>query len=125
MKEMIYKKDREREILEQGTYKGYNYKIISYGWHPCAYIEIPNTDKLYNKNYYDVDIECHCGLTYGDFRDFGDGIKFYYGWDYAHCFDYSGINNVELNATCKKWTTQEILNEVFIAIDSLIKLEEK
>ena len=125
MKKMIYTIKRKEEILDQGTYKGYNYKIISYGMHPCAYIEIPKTNKFYNKDYDDVDIVCHCGLTFGDFRNFGDGSKYYFGWDYAHVGDYSRANIFDMMPRGKKWTTEEILDEVFIAIDSLIELEKK
>ena len=28
-----------REILDKGKYKGYRYVIISFGTHPCAYVE--------------------------------------------------------------------------------------
>ena len=101
------------------------FKIISYGWHPCAYIEIPKTNKFYNKDYDDVDINCHCGLTFGDFKDFGDGSKYYFGWDYAHCGDYSGLDIFDMIPYGKKWKTKEILDEVFVAIDSLIELEKK
>ena len=31
MKEMKYKNSKDREILEQGNYMGYNFWIISYG----------------------------------------------------------------------------------------------
>ena len=41
MKEMIYGTERETEILFEGTYEGYNFFIVSYGIHPCAYVEIP------------------------------------------------------------------------------------
>lgn len=46
MKEMIYKNYMENgqeviEILDEGVYKGFHYVIVSYGTHPCAYVEIP------------------------------------------------------------------------------------
>ena len=125
MKKMIYTREYKQTILDQGTYKGYDYKIVSYGLHPCAYIEIPKTNKFYNKNYEYIDINCHGGLTFGDFRDFGDGSKYYLGWDYAHFGDYSGVYMFDMLPHGKKWKTEEILDEVFIAIDSLIELENK
>lgn len=52
MKEMIYKGSVENEqkvidMLDEGIYKGFHYVIVSYGIHPCAYIEIPEGHKLY------------------------------------------------------------------------------
>lgn len=118
MKEMIYGFNRKEEILEQGNYMGYNYKIISYGTHPCAYIEIPKANKLYKKDYNDIDVTCHGGLTFGDFRDFGDGEKYYIGWDYAHCDDcFMSL----FGGDGRQYTTEEILDDVKIAIDSILK----
>ena len=67
MKEMVYKNYMENgqeviEILDEGIYKSFHYVIVSYGTHPCAYIEIPkdnvsDEDKL-------IDIDCHGGITY-------------------------------------------------------------
>lgn len=38
MIEMIYKRATQ-ELLYQGEYKGYRFFIVSYGTHPCAYVE--------------------------------------------------------------------------------------
>lgn len=65
MKDMTYQPKFIREILHEGTYKGYQFYIISYGVHPCAYIEIPSDSKLYGKHYFDIDID-----VYGRFNIF-------------------------------------------------------
>lgn len=47
MKEMVYKTIRERIILDEGLCCGMWYWIISYGTHPCAYIQIPKDNRKF------------------------------------------------------------------------------
>lgn len=93
MKEMVYKNYMENgqeviEILDEGIYKSFHYVIVSYGTHPCAYIEIPkdnvsDEDKL-------IDIDCHGGITYvfttGLIKPNNENHRdgHWIGWDYAH-----------------------------------------
>lgn len=131
MKEMVYKNYMENgqeviEILDEGVYKGFHYVIVSYGTHPCAYIEI-SKDNVSDEDEL-IDVSCHGGITYvstaGLFKpsnkNHRDGL--WIGWDYAHCMDYcyslcdSGLLN-----DSKKWTTKEILEEVKDVIEQLIK----
>lgn len=124
IKEMVYESQMHKEdLLACDTYKGFNYKVVSYGQHPCCYVEIPEGHKLYRKDYNDkecVDIDCHGGLTFTDFRDFGDGEKYYIGWDYAHIDDYAGYYTLfpEMSSL-KKWTTEEMINECKKVIDQI------
>ena len=127
MKEMEYKylanNEQFHEILDRGTYNGYEYCIILFGSHPCAYVVIPEDNPLYKKNYYDMDIDVHCGLTFGDTNRFIDD-KWCIGWDYAHAGDYSSyyiLFNDGLAESSKKWTTAEILEDVHHVIDQLPK----
>lgn len=73
MKQMIYTPNRndKGEILATGDYKGFCFYVVSYGTHPCAYVDVSNTS-LANKDYYENDIDCHGGLTYG--RDYLSAI---------------------------------------------------
>lgn len=132
MKEMIYKGSVENEqkvidMLDEGIYKGFHYVIVSYGIHPCAYIEIPkdnvsDEDKL-------IDIDCHGGITYvsttGLIKPNNENHRdgHWIGWDYAHACDYIGYLPVDFTITngLKKWTTKEILEEVKDVIEQLIK----
>ncbi len=41
MKEMVYEPRFKTELLDSGTYNGYQYRIVSKGLHPCAYVKIP------------------------------------------------------------------------------------
>ena len=131
MKEMIYKSKLFREVLGGGTYKNYNYKVVSYGTHPCCYVEIPENNPLYKQDYLQMqDIDCHGGITFCDFKDFGDGNKYYIGWDYAHLYDFSGIYLLkELqefdHSKDKKWTSLELKEECKEVIEQLKDLMEE
>lgn len=130
MKEMKYSSKRIIEILDKGNFKGFNYYIMNLGTHPTAYIEIPKEHKLFNKTDYEVydyiDLEVHFGLTYSrNYLYINEKQKldgWFIGWDYAHCDDYTGYEEImpdELKTNGKKWTTEEILEEVKRAINQL------
>lgn len=39
--EMVYKKSRcEPQVLAHGVYHGRNYYVVSFGTHPCAYVDV-------------------------------------------------------------------------------------
>ena len=65
MKEMIYSATRINppEMLADGEYKGFHFYVLNLGTHPCAYIDVTETN-LNGKDYTDIDINCHFGLTY-------------------------------------------------------------
>ena len=126
MKQMEYGATWKEELLLAGKYNGFNYIIMSYGKHPCCYIEIPRKNKLYKKHYGEINslgIEVHGDFTYSDFENFGFGFrkKYYIGWDYAHHgVDFSGLY---LPCTVgKKWTTEELLEEIKLVIDQIAKI---
>jgi hypothetical protein len=131
MKEMVYKNYMENgqeviEILDEGIYKSFHYVIVSYGTHPCAYIEIPK-DNVSDEDEL-IDISCHGGITYvstaGLFKPSNKNHRdgHWIGWDYAHCMDYCySLYNSGLLNDNKKWTTKEILEEVKDVIEQLIK----
>ena len=52
MKEMIYSAKRLNppEMLADGEYKGFHFFVLSFGIHPCAYIDVTETD-LKGKDY--------------------------------------------------------------------------
>lgn len=120
MKEMSYSFERRTEILEHGVCFGLFYWIVSYGTHPCAYIMIPQNNKYFEKDYEEIDINVHGGLTYSNcYLPFetrnSDNKSWYIGWDYAHHGDYAGYEEKipkEFRIGGKKWTTEEIKNEV-------------
>ena len=118
-------------VLDNGKYKGYNYWILSYGSHPCGYVEIPKGHPYYGKcdeDAFDLPIGVHGGITYGDYglHEIVGKDKFLIGWDYNHCHDYSGMNHhLFMDNSGKMWTTEEILEEVKYVIKQLIEKENK
>jgi hypothetical protein len=123
MMEMVYGEKRlsPPEVLYSEEYKGYKFYILNLGTHPCAYVKIPMGDKFYNVEYDDVDIDCHCGLTYSNksLRSV-DESGWFIGWDYAHYGDYTG--SLGWVPEDKKWTTLEIYNECKNVVEQLIEL---
>ena len=130
MKEVNYESDKF-EILDIGKYKGKDYVIIYVGSHPCAYVEcdIDYYNECNNPNY---DEPAHCGFTfYGSLshwekkeildektKQFFD--RYFIGWDYAHLGDYTKFKIFKCD---KKWTTEEILENVKEVIEWLRKKE--
>lgn len=119
MKEMVYRDKSVAELLDSGTYDGYEYAIVSRGFHPCAYVKLPEGHKCYGMDYDDIPVDCHCGLTYAEnylaILPLESG--WWIGWDYGHCCDYSGFMMHEYwcdidTSHLKRWTTAEIFEEV-------------
>lgn len=126
MKPMIYTHLKTKEILHDGLYKNYYFAIVSYGGHPCAYVRVPKNHPFYKRNYNELGITCHGGLTFGDnlkhIIPSDDNDAWYIGWDYAHCGDYEILSNIPNFSFIegKKWTTEEIYEDVRKVIDQLI-----
>lgn len=111
------------KVLAKGTYKGHDVIAVSLGSHPCCYIRINEDEKCYGKDYNDIMIDCHGGLTFSDSIEkehpfFTKG--YWVGWDFAHLGDaFSTLFNG------KHWTTYELIEELREAVDSLIELQER
>ena len=130
MKEMVYSKMRNVEILDRGIYKNYDYVILSLGTHPCAYVRIPEHHPYYSEDYNNCDIDCHWGLTYGSpYLRTGNGTQesgWWIGWDYAHYGDFTGADMMfppELQFGGKQWTTEEIIDECLNVINQMAKTQ--
>ena len=113
-------------VLEQNTYQGYEYVVVSYGGHPCAYVRIPENHPLYNDVVNDghdyLNISCHGGLTFdGTPICVTDG--YWIGWDYAHYGDYIGYADTTFNVESKKWSTEEMIDECIDVIGQLMEYE--
>lgn len=128
MKEMIYQAERKIEVLDTGTCLGFFYWILNLGTHPTAYVKIPENHKYYQKDYDDIYIKAHGGLTYSrDYLWISESQRsegWFIGWDYAHCYDYAGYEEklpeeLRFKQNGKKWTTQEIKDEVYKVCEQL------
>lgn len=112
---------RKRQILAEGTYKGYQWLIVSYYTHPCAYIITKMNDGYYKQQYWTLNLDVHGGLTYSDYglHTIVEKDKWVIGWDYGHYGDYKPYNE-----TGKKWTTIEISFDIIRAIDIMTEEQE-
>lgn len=134
MQEMVYQNKwltlDQTIILAEGSYKGYEYFVVSYGMHPCAYIALREGQPFYKAgSYEDVDVNCHGGCTFAEWgykHLFNETYKVI-GWDYGHYDDFSGSSikwGTEWNdVRSKKWTTKEMVEECEHVIDQLYFLE--
>lgn len=129
LKQIIYSMSlKKQDIVVKGEYIGCKYAILSLGRHPVAYVE----DFLGLGDYCNPLLESivvHGGFTYYGERmsEYSDNSN-YLGWDYGHYGDYSSIDELlppDLRTGGKKWTTEEILEEVYSVIVQLKKLAKK
>ena len=124
-KEVNYESSEKIDILAEWKFMGIDFKIVMYElWVPCAYIRIPDCCKeairtLKTEGYdYIPKSTVNWWFTFGKYleewneRWFEEGR--WLGWDYWHCDDYAEyMKNVSYADKLKKWTTKEILVEVF------------
>lgn len=134
IKEMKYKSEfTKAELLAKDVYKDYEYFIVSYGVHPCAYIALREGQPYYNvRDYEDISISCHGGCTFVE-KGYSSGnieVEDKYkviGWDYGHYNDFSGSylrTGYPLSVPKgKKWTTKELIEECKYVIEQLYALE--
>ena len=110
MKQMIYSAVRTQpEQLAVGDYKGFDYYVLSMGTHPCAYIDVTDTD-LNGKDLCVIDLECHGGITYAEESlQTVDKKGWFIGWDYAHYGDYTGdqmMFSEDMQMGGREWKTE-------------------
>ena len=114
--QMVYGGILKREILAEGQYEGYDILVLSLGTHPCCYIRLDESNKFYGKNYDDIPLMCHGGLTFSENIESDNIFKkgYWIGWDYAHCDDkygtvYDGI----------EYTVDELVSDIKEAVKNL------
>ena len=136
MKKMVYKAERDFEILCAGSYREVPFWVVSYGTHPCVYVDatqfkdILGADLIYSSPVYP-----HGGITYDEDRlrnvwdeafegfDNEEETRRIIGWDYCHLGDYDAISSSISSG--KKWTTDELVKDAKITIDELHYLKDK
>lgn len=134
-KEMEYSEEFKfvrlnRELLATGKYLDVPYFIMSLGQYPTAYVVIPEKNPLYkidNYSYEDMPIVCHGGLSFCENELYvKDNIIIkgkIIGWDYAHYGDYLPL--LHWKALAKKWTVEEILEDVKSVIHQILEYDDK
>ena len=126
MEEMLYQTTmlNPPKQIANGNYQGFDYYVLNLGTHPCAYIDVTETELKFI-DYNNIDIECHFGLTYSrEYLVTVDKTGWFIGWDYAHYTDFAGYyTNLDRELySLKRWTTQEIVNECKEVIDRIVEL---
>ncbi len=113
MKKMVYYDDYKIIVLATGLLYGLEYFIMNLGLHPTAYINLPEGMEIT-----DDDIDVHGGITYHEnYLSVSDDTELkgnFIGWDYAHYNDYIGYMKMLPPSLSfgKRWTTEEIFEEV-------------
>lgn len=123
----------KHELLAEGEYKGYKFYIKNNECAPLAYIEIPETSKLYQVRYIeytiDTDLDVHGGVTFTENHlplVYEESNKWFVGWDYAHAGDYLKLPiKTTRHSLDKKWTFDEILNHIYNAIEQIIEIDKE
>nr|DAI91774.1 MAG TPA: hypothetical protein [Caudoviricetes sp.] len=119
MKEMVYKPERcDPEQLMHGTWRGFDYYVLSLGTHPCAYVDISE----YEGKPLNVEkIDCHGGITYLEqYLATVDRKGLFIGWDYSQRRDYNGACcDSAYTKELKRWTTAEMVAECKRVIDQI------
>ena len=133
-KTMEYNREKAKDgksydILFQAKHiLGYRAVIVNYYSHPCAYIGLPEDHPYCNKDYGDLNIDCHGGLTYSD--NYHTMVKelcdngWFIGWDYNHLKDYNSYME-DFDFYSKRWTTEEIMEECANVIEQLEEVKQK
>lgn len=123
-----------RGLVDSGFYNGFDYVIYACDTHPCAYVLLKKWDPFINiQDYFNIPVLMHGGCTYyesldyflkyhKDYKPILGGVKVI-GWDYAHAGDWLSCSS--LTADEKKWTLEEIKDEIHSVINSIIRYDDK
>ena len=118
----VYDIERGNEVLARGIVKGFEFCVVSYGTHPCCYVKIPENHVFYRKSWEDIELECHGGVTFASDDASFCGLGFWVGWDYAHVGDYMVSRFLCIvDNDNKKWSVDELINDVREVIEELKK----
>jgi hypothetical protein len=53
----------------------------------CGYVKVPESHEWHGKDICDLDVNCHCGLTYAEWYLLGQEDGWWIGFDCAHACD--------------------------------------
>lgn len=114
--------ERKVKIEWDGVYEGRAF-VITYtdlGFY-CAYVDVTGTS-FADKNYEEVNIVCHGGLTFSGVCSFDGEERQCIGWDYAHEGDYVAGLGVSQG---RQYTIDDIVEDCFAVIDQINAKEAK
>ncbi len=110
------------KIVKKGRYLGVKYKIVSYGSHPCSYLQLNRSHKCFRSERNNITLGVHGGVTFKGPMPYGNWT----GWDYGHYGDahvFPGLEEIAPSlGQGKRWTYDELIADVYDAIEQLVKL---
>jgi hypothetical protein len=77
-------KDFECKVLRILHREPYSKEECYFGGYLCGYVKIPENHPSFNKQYNDIEVDCHGGLTYSEKEE----NAYWIGFDCAHLMDY-------------------------------------
>jgi hypothetical protein len=97
-----------------------------FGGHLCGYVCLPDTHVYFKKNYSDIDIDVHGGLTFSEMAGVG---KYWIGFDCSHSGDYTPSteklkkesNFIDLFPIPKEYLKYSIFNLTYKNIDFCVQ----
>lgn len=108
------------KVLASGCYKWHNFKIVSRSYYPLIYIRVSELYSWYLSYIGTEHIEVHGGITFNKMvldSLFLENGCWWIGWDYNQPGDDFGDWG-----TGKRYTTEELLNDMMAAVDQLVNL---
>ena len=105
-------------VEERFEYKGFPCVVL---FMPMGfrngYVGLPKGHKYYKKEYEEIPMSCHCGLTYGDISLYGQEDKdtYWIGFDCGHCCD--GFDLEKLDEYYGKSKENEIMRDYHLMIN--------
>ena len=115
--------EKEPSFLEF-SYKGYLCQIRRHSslLNLCGYVVLPKQNKFFGKNYNDIDVEVHGGLTYS--QDIGEDF-WKIGFDCGHLYDISpGLSPSFLEDKSTYKNIEYVKREIENMVDQIIEKEE-
>lgn len=79
---MMSKTPKETKVLKEWKHAGLKCKVMQCGFSINGYVELKKKHPYFGKEYDDVNVDVHGGLTYGE----QEGDVFVLGFDTAHGF---------------------------------------
>lgn len=117
--------DKQGTVYHEEQFDGISYAIVRGPHSLCAYVGVPKTSPLYGRDYNDVPIRCHGGLTYSGSNI--DGLSSdirWFGWDYGHAGDKS-FYDVGVVTGEQEWTPDDVRDDSLCSIwdmEALVRL---
>lgn len=115
--------EKQPIVLGQGVFRNIPFVIVNtYGWHPCAYINVEENKKISEDNYDEYPFNPHGGITFASksenyLPEIEDRI--WLGWDFAHAGDKSIFMDGH------RWTTEEVFQDIIRTINDYYKGEKE